>query len=198
VHALALRAYDQMIGLELCDVAVDGCITKAPCGGERAGPSPVDRRKGGLKRSVATENYGIPLGIASAPANRHDSPLLAPTLQAAADQLDSKLPGERTCHLDAGYDSRPTRQTLSELGFDGQIARKGTPAPLQATRRWPVERTHSWMNGYGKLRRMTDRDATVVDFYLYLAAALVVIRQLIQRARKRYRWDTRPTTKRLK
>jgi hypothetical protein len=32
VHALALRAYDQMIGLELGDVAVDGCITKAPCG----------------------------------------------------------------------------------------------------------------------------------------------------------------------
>ena len=30
------------------------------------------------------------------------------------------------------------------------------------------------------------------------AAALVVIRQLIQRARIRYRWDTRPTTKRLK
>jgi len=62
VHALALRACDQMIGLELGDVAVDGCITKAPCGGECAGPSPVDRRKGGLKRSVATENYGIPAG----------------------------------------------------------------------------------------------------------------------------------------
>jgi len=119
-------------------------------------------------------------------------------LQAAADQLDGKLPGERACHLDAGYDSRPTRQTLSELGFDGHIARKGTPAPLQATRRWPVERTHSWMNGYGKLRRMTDRDATVVDFYLYLAAAFVTMRALIQRARNRYRWDTRPATKRLK
>ena len=66
VHALALAAYDQIIGLELADVAVDGCITKAPCGGECAGPSPVDRRKGGLKRSVATEDYGIPLGIASA------------------------------------------------------------------------------------------------------------------------------------
>ena len=32
------------------------------------------------------------------------------------------------------------------------------------------------MNGYGKLRRMTDRDAKIVDFYLYLAAALVTIR----------------------
>lgn len=39
LHAAALRAYDQIIGLELGDVAVDGCLTKAPCGGERAGPS---------------------------------------------------------------------------------------------------------------------------------------------------------------
>ena len=54
------------------------------------------------------------------------------------------------------------------------------------------------MNGYGKLRRMTDRDAAVVRFCLYLAGAFVTVRALIQRARKRYRWDTRPTTRRLK
>ena len=68
----------------------------------------------------------------------------------------------------------------------------------QATKRWPIERTNSWMNGYGKLRRMTDRNPAIVVFYLYLAAAFVTIRQLIQRARNLYRWDTRPTTKRLK
>lgn len=39
------------------------------------------------------------------------------------------------------------------------------------------------MNGYGKLRRCTERNARVVDFYLYLAAALVTICQLIQRYR---------------
>ncbi len=38
-------------------------------------------------------------------------------------------PCERTCHLDAGYDSTVTRQLLDELGFGGQIARKGIPAP---------------------------------------------------------------------
>jgi len=54
------------------------------------------------------------------------------------------------------------------------------------------------MNGYGKLRRMTDRDAAIVRFYLYLAAALVTVRALIQRARRRCRWANRPTTKRLK
>jgi hypothetical protein len=54
------------------------------------------------------------------------------------------------------------------------------------------------MNGYGKIRRCTDRDARIIDFYLYLAAALVTVRQLIRRARTLYRWDTRPTTRRLK
>jgi hypothetical protein len=44
----------------------------------------------------------------------------------------------------------------------------------------------------------TERNARIVDFYPYLAAALVTIRQLIQRARNRYRRDTRPTIKRLK
>ena len=54
------------------------------------------------------------------------------------------------------------------------------------------------MNGYGKLRRCTETRRAVVDFYLFLAAALVGLRQLIQRARLRYRWPSRPTTRRLK
>ena len=61
-----------------------------------------------------------------------------------------------------------------------------------------IERLHAWMNNYGKLRRCTDRDGAIVDFYLYLAAALVTVRALIQRARTLYRWPTRPTTRRLK
>jgi hypothetical protein len=51
LREMALLAYDRTIGLELADVAVDGCITKAPCGGEKAGRSPVDRGKQGIKRS---------------------------------------------------------------------------------------------------------------------------------------------------
>lgn len=39
VHTLALEAYDRMIGLELDDLAVEGCVTKAPSGGEVAGRS---------------------------------------------------------------------------------------------------------------------------------------------------------------
>jgi DDE family transposase len=196
VHTLALQAYDRMIGLDLDDLAVDGCITKAPGGGEVAGRSPVDRGKQGLKRSIVTDGVGIPLHVVAAGANRHDSPLLAPTL-AGLDKLDG-LPDAVTVHLDRGYDSTTTRALLDALGFDGAIARKGVPAPVQAGARWVVERAHSWMNSYAKLRRCTEKQAAVVDFYLFLAAALVVIRQLIQRARLRYRWNSRPTARRLK
>jgi len=54
------------------------------------------------------------------------------------------------------------------------------------------------MNGYGKLRRFTDKRKTIVEFYLYLAAALTVTRRLINRVRSSYRWPTRPTTRRLR
>jgi len=74
-----LDSYDRFIGLELSEVAVECSITKAPCGGEKAGRSPVDRGKRGIKRSVAVDAEGLPIGGGvSAPANPHDSPLLAP------------------------------------------------------------------------------------------------------------------------
>ena len=186
-----------MIGLELDDLAVDGCITKAPGGGEVGRPLTSGSRQAGAQ-ALGRDRWGpaSPCIVVSAGANRHDSPLLAPTL-AGLDKLD-RLPDDVTVHLDRGYDSRATRALLDALGFDGAIARKGVPAPIQAGSRWVVERTHSWMNGYGKLRRCTEKLRPVVDFYLFLAAALVVLRQLIQRARLRYRWDTRPTSRRLK
>jgi hypothetical protein len=194
---LALAAFDQMIGLDLDDLSVDGSITKSPCGGEVSGRSPVDRGKQGTKRSVACDGDGVPLHLVTARANDHDSPLLEPTLAGICDMI-GPLPDRPCMHLDRAYDSRKTRDLLEILGYDDEIAVKGVPAPIQVGKRWPVERTHSWMNGYGKLRRCTDKRKVIVEFYLNLAAALTVIRRLINRARKLYRWPTRPTTRRLR
>jgi transposase len=36
LRELALESYDKLIGLQLSEVAVDCCITKAPCGGQKA------------------------------------------------------------------------------------------------------------------------------------------------------------------
>jgi transposase len=143
LEQLCLDAYDRIVGLDLGSLTVDGCITKAPCGGEAAGKSPVDRGKQGTKRSLLTDALGVPLGCVVAPANRHDSPLLRPTLEKLA-RFGFALPEQITVHLDAGYDSKATRELLDELGCHGVISVKGTP--LQAGARWVVERTNSWHN----------------------------------------------------
>ena len=138
LRRICLEAYDRLIGLEFSDVAVDCCITKAPCGGEKSGRSPVDRGKRGIKRSTAVDASGLPLGAVSAPANRHDSPLLAPTLRAASGSLGA-LPEGTSVHLDRGYDSLLSRERLEELGLGWEISGKGKPAPYWATNRWVVE-----------------------------------------------------------
>lgn len=154
--------------------------------------------KHGLKRSVLSEGAGVPLHVVPAGANRHDAPLLPATLTGldTVAALTDAEPGR--VHLDQGYAGGPTRALLAKVGLEGSIARKGVPAPRQAGSRWTVERTHSWMNGYGKLRRCTEKRRVIVEFYLFLAAALVVLRQLIHQARRRYRWPTRPSARRLK
>ena len=82
--AEAIAAYDRIIGLDLSDIAVDGSLQKAPCGGEGTGPNPTDRGKSGWKWSVATDRAGIPIGWVIDGAHRNDSILLEPTLQAVA------------------------------------------------------------------------------------------------------------------
>ena len=191
LREMSLEAYDRAIGLELSELAVDCCITKAPCGGEKAGKSPVDRGKRGLKRSVVVDGRGIPIGSVTAPANRHDSPLLVPTLDAAR-ALGMVLEGA-TVHLDRGYDSKPTRLRLLEFGLVAEISRKGIPAPLNATRRWVIERTNSWNNAHKKLLWCTERRGRVVDFWMALSEVVVIVRRLVREGWTRYRWDARPS-----
>jgi transposase len=192
LREICLDAYDRLIGLELSEVAVDGCLTKAPCGGEKAGRSPVDRGKRGIKRSMAVDASGIPLGTISAPANRHDSPLLVPTLEAASEALGA-LPEGASVHLDRGYDSGSTRRRLRERGLVAEIAQKGKPAPLTATKRWVVERTASWHNAHKKLLWCTERCGRVVDFWVAFSDVVIIVRRLLREGWRRYRWEGRPS-----
>jgi hypothetical protein len=191
LREISLEAYERLIGLELTDLAVDGCITKAPCGGEKAGRSPVDRGKGGIKRSTAVDALGIPLGTVTAPANRHDSPLLVETLD-AVDRTLGGLPESSNIHLDRGYDSELTRKRLGERGLFAEISKKGKPAPLAATKRWIVERTNSWHNAHKKLVWCTERRGPLIDFWVAFSDVVIIVRRLIREGWRRYRWESRP------
>lgn len=117
LHELVLAQYDRMIGLDVTNLAVDGCITKAPGGGEKAGRSLVDRGKQGLKRATVTDATGVPLHLVSAGANRHDSPLLGPA-RAGLPAVGPSTAGS-TVHLDRAFDNGPSRALLDELASMG-------------------------------------------------------------------------------
>lgn len=181
--AEVIDAYGRIVGLVLDDISVDGCITKAPGGGDHAGKSPVDRGKQGTKRSIAVDGRGVPLGFVCAGANKVDHQLLAQTLA----QLDRfLLPELPSVHLDRGYDNKPARAVLDSFGADPRIAEKHTTMRVRSRQRWVVERTNAWHNQFGQLRRCTDRTARCVELSVLLANVIIIVRRLIARA-YRYR-----------
>jgi hypothetical protein len=70
---------------------------------------------------------------------------------------------------------------------------KGRLAPLNATRRWVVERTNSWQNAHRNLLWCTERRGRVVDFWVALSDVVVIVRRLVREGWVRYRWEGRPS-----
>jgi IS5 family transposase len=138
----------------------------------------------------------VPIAAVPAPANVPDHRLLGVTLDALKDV--APLPPGVTVHLDAGYDYAPCRAELDHRGLHARIARRGIPAPIQNTARWPVERTNSWLNDFGKLRRCTERREINVQAFLDLAIAVVTLRALLRESWYRYRWQGRPHSPRIR
>ena len=192
----AIASYDRIIELDLSEVAVDGSQHKAPCGGEGTGPNPVDRRKLGWKWSLAADRNGIPIGWATAGANRHDIILFDPTLETiAARGLTNDI---ETLHLDRGYDAKRIRRSCDDHGINDVICGKRrapgtatTPLPIPLGMRWPIERTNSWLSNYGQLRRNTDRSIIHRLAQLALAITLIITAKLID-WRNRWSPQSRP------
>lgn len=98
---------------------VDSASSRAPCGGEKTGPNPTDRRKLGSKHHLLTDAHGIPLATTLTGANRHDVTQLLPLVdkiphvrgKAGAPRFRPKqVQGDRA------YDSEPHRQALKKRG----------------------------------------------------------------------------------
>jgi putative transposase len=181
--ARGLEEYDGLKGLDWRWLAMDGAMTKAPLGGERAGRNPTDRGKLGAKRSLLTEANGVPVGLAVEGANRHDKKVAEATLESIP--VDRPEPTEEEPQgmcLDKGYDYDDTRELVEEFGFTAHVrarSEEATALKREAgfkARRWVVERTHSWMN---RFRRILIRWEKKVENYfgmLHLVCAFITYR----------------------
>ena len=94
-------------------------------------------------------------------------------------------------HLDRAYDSNVVRRLLEERGLEGAISKKGAPDPLGTTKRWVVERINSWTNVHKKLLWRTERCGQLIDFWIALSNAIIIVGRLIREAWTHYRWEGR-------
>ena len=185
--AQAITAYDRAIGLDLSDVTIDASTHKAPAGGPGTGRNPTDRGKLGWKWSLATDADGIPLGWVADGANRHDSKLLAPTLETLT--TPEWVPTIGTLHLDRGYDYPVCRRRCHDYGIERVIVAARRPKgegklrqPVALGKRWAAERTNSWLSNFGQLRRHTDRNPNHRLAQLALAIAVIITIKLVKQA----------------
>lgn len=185
----AEAAYDRIIGYKLDDVALDGSIHRAPCGGEGTGPSPFDRNRLCWKWSLAVDANGIPISWVIDAANTNDYKLLRPTL----DQLveSGLIEDIDTLHLDRGYGYASTPALIASYGIENLdvcMRRKpgqGAVPYIGLKKRWIVEAANSWLGNNGQLRRSTDKRNRHRQAALQLATTILIISRLITH-RNRY------------
>lgn len=177
VHRRFLEKLNHCGRLNTQVTIVDSAQVRAFGGGDRTGPSPVNRRKKGSKYTLLVDQNGTPLVMQTVAANMSDHRQILPTI-ADFPQIAGR-PGRPRCRpvyllADAGYDSESTRTVLKLLNITPLIRRKkSTHGSSLGQIRWVVERTFSWLFGLRRLRIRYDRHPTIVDAWTCLSMSVI-------------------------
>jgi len=78
--------------------------------------------------------------------------------------------------VDKGYAGKPAEQQMRARGYIPHVPQKGVLPKRQTkgrARRWVVERTHSWMNNFRKLRVRYEKTVGNFEALLHLAIAII-------------------------
>ena len=146
-------------------------------GGRKTGPNPTDRARPGSKHHILVDANGVPVSVTLTGANRNDVTQLLPLVDAIAPIRGTRgrpLRKPKVIYADRGYDSESHRERLRDRGIKPVIAKRRTEHGSGLGKfRWVVERTHSWLHNFRRLRIRFDRRADIHEAFLRLACSLV-------------------------
>lgn len=139
----------------------------------------------GTKRSVLTDEKGLPLSVVLSGANTHDIKLLEATLdQIVVQRPKPSAQSTQNLCLDAGYTGSKGR--VEKRGYIAHIRPRFEEKqellqnPNFKARRWVVEVTHSFFNRFRKLLVRFEKKAENYLGLLHFACAIIVWRKLIR------------------
>ncbi len=185
--AILLTKCDDFRGVDWLWKAADGCLGKArgvPKSG--VGPSPSDRSKSGVKKSVLAEGHGRPFATCISGANVPDTTLLKATLYAVVVVRPAPT-AEAPQHLclDRGYDNTPAAAVVLAAGivlgagyvpYIRRISEEKLDDQNQKThpaRRWVVKRTFAWLSRCSAILVRYDKRADRYLAMIKLASGLL-------------------------
>jgi transposase len=180
IHKKILKKLNAAKRLQHEVAIIDSTLTRAFGGGAKSGPNPTDRAKPGTKYTLMVDANGVPLAVRAVGANVHDVRELIKTViefPQVSGVVGRPLTHPKQVIADAGYDDNAGRRLLRWIGIEPKIRRRRTEHGSHLGRvRWVVERTISWFKGLRRLRFRYDRDASMVDAWAKLAAAVITFR----------------------
>jgi transposase len=128
------------------------------------------------------DRAGTPLACLLSPANRHDSLMLEPVLDAIAPiRRPRGRPRRRPdkLHADKAFDHRRCRTGCRRRHIKPRIARRGIESSQKLGRhRWVVERTLAWLNRFRRLTIRYERRADIHYAFLTLGCAIICLQQI--------------------
>jgi transposase len=148
-------------------------------------PTRLTGEKNGTKRHILTDGRGVPLAIAITGANVHDVKEIEALLDAVVAErpaFDYKSgPVENLC-LDKGYFGEPALESIVLRGYIPHVVPRGIEKAQisegKKAHRWVVERIHSWLNNFRKLRIRYEKISLSYLGLLMFACAFVCFRQI--------------------
>ncbi|WP_155637957.1 IS5 family transposase [Burkholderia cepacia] len=177
LHELLLDKLRATGQIDLSHAAVDSSSVRAVGAGGKTGPNPTDRARPGSKHHILVDANGVPIVAILTGANTNDVTQLLPLVDAippirGVRGRPLRKPG--VVYADRGYDSTRHRRALRERGIRPVIAKRRTEHGSGLGKyRWVVERTHSWLHNFRRLRIRFDRRADIHEAFLKLGCSLV-------------------------
>jgi len=181
LHELLLAKLHEADLIDWSRAAIDSSHVRA-FGGNKTGPSPVDRARQGSKHHLITCGRGTPLAASLSGGNRNDITQLVPLVDAIPPVRGRRgRPRRRPNRLygDRAYHSQKGRGELRKRRIQAKIAwPKSTHGSGLGRERRVVERTIAWLHQYRRLRIRYERRADIHEAFLAIGCSLICLKLL--------------------
>lgn len=132
-----------------------------------------------------TDSQGTPLSVLVSAANQHDVNFILPLIFCMFPAIGGLVGRPRKTpqmvRADTGYTSQDLLNLLSCCGIDAEIPQRGKESCAGlGKRRWPVERTISWLKQYRRVGIRRDRKDSIYEAFVTMACAMITYKQLVR------------------